>query len=178
MVACQPSARREILAVLALAVAALSRTAMLALAPILPLAILWHEWRWDLASKNLGQRARVLPRQLWSRHRVVSILGALLILTISLGKSGLFPGHGLNDLTGSYGLPHLESLSALLPRYRYYMARMIVGTGFLALALGLPWTIGTLMRPRTGGSHAVAVVCTLGLAVVLLSLIGAGFDER
>jgi hypothetical protein len=178
MAACQPSARREILAVLALAVAALSRTAMLALAPILPLAILWHEWRWELASKRLCQRARALPGQLWSRHRVVSVLVGLLILIFISGQTGLLAGHGASGLTGSYGLPHLEPLSTLLPRYRYYASRMAAGTGFLALALGLPWTVGTLIRPRDGGSHAIAVVCTLGVAGVLLSLLGAGFDER
>jgi hypothetical protein len=178
IVACKPSARREILAIVTLAVAALSRTALLAMAPILPLAIVWHEWRWELASERFGQRARMLPRRLWSHHRVVSVLGALTILTFILVKSGLFTGHGVNDLTGSYGLPHLEPFSTLLPRYRYYLARMTVGTGFLALAVGVPWTVGTLIRPRNGGSHALGVVCTLGVASVLLSLLGAGFDER
>ena len=40
----RPSLRNDVLALLALVVAVFSRTAMLALLPILPLAIVWHEW--------------------------------------------------------------------------------------------------------------------------------------
>ncbi len=174
----EPSIGRDLLAILALVVAALSRTALLALAPILPLAIIWQEWSWELRGRPLPARARALPGRVWSTHPLVTVLVGLALLALLGNALGLLPGGGLASLAGEYGLPHIETFSTLLDRYREYLARMAVGTGFIALALALPWTVSVLVRPRDGMRHALAVVCTLGLAMILLSLLQAAPDER
>jgi hypothetical protein len=178
MVMRHPSTWREVLALLALAVAALSRTALLALAPVLPLAVLWHEWSWELAGRPWRARARALPARLWSRHRLLTLLAAAGLLALLAGQLGALPGHGLSALAGDYGLPHVQSVSSLIERYSDYLSRMAAGTGFLAVVVALPWTLGTLISPRDGNRHATAVLCVLGIAAILLSLLEAGPDER
>jgi hypothetical protein len=174
----RPSPGRELLAILALVLAALSRTGLLAMVPMLPLAIVWHEWSWELAGRPWRSRARALPRSLWTRYRLLSVVVVLALLVYAADKLGLLPGRGLASLAGEYGVPHVEALSSLLARYREYLSRIAAGTGFLALALALPWTVVMLLRPRDGARHALAVVCTLGLGTILLSLLKGGPDER
>lgn len=174
----RPSVRNDALAILALLIAVLSRTAMLGLTPILPLAIVWQEWGWGLRGTPLRQRPRALAGRLWSAHRLVSAIVALALLALALGSLDLLPGRGLATLSGDYALPQLEPLLNLLDRYREYLSRMAAGTGLIALALALPWAAGTLARARDGARHALAVVCALGLAAILLSLLSAPGDER
>lgn len=174
----RPSVRNDALALLALVVAALSRTALLALAPMLPLAVLWHEWNWEMRGLALRRRARELPKRLWSRHQLLTAVVSLAVLILLADHFGLLPGRGLSSLAGEYGLPHLEALPSLLERYEDYLSRLVVGSGFLAAALALPWIVATVARPRGGDRHALAIVCALGVAVVLLSLLQAPPDER
>jgi len=174
----RPSVRNDVLALLALVVAALSRTAMLALTPILPLAILWQEWAWGLRGRPLRQRPRALAARVWAAHPLLSVVIALGLLALLLGGLGLLPGRGLAALAGDYALPQLEPVFTVLDRYREYLSRMTVGTGVIALALAVPWAAYTLARARDGAQHALAVVCTLGLAAILLSLLHAPGDER
>ncbi|HLH13333.1 MAG TPA: hypothetical protein VKV16_00975, partial [Solirubrobacteraceae bacterium] len=125
----------------------------------------------------LARRPRALPGRLWRRHPLVSALTAAALLAYLAERAGLVPS-SVRTLTGEYGLPHIESLSALFDRYRYYLSRITVGTGLLAIAVGLPWTLRALIRPRDGRRHALAVVCALGLLFMLLSLVAADPDER
>lgn len=173
----RPSSPREALALLAMALAMLSRSAMIALAPMLPLAVLWQELRFDLAGAGLAGRARALPARLWRRHPLVSAATAAAIGLYLAARLGLLPS-AANTLTGEYGIPHVGSIRSLLERYEYFLSRAAAGTGLIALAVGLPWLVFTLVRPRDGARHALAVVCTLGVACLLLSLIPAGPDER
>jgi len=167
----------DLLAVLALALAALSRTALLALAPLLPLAVVWHELAFGLRGAGALERLRRLPGALWHRHRLVTVLVLAVAAIYVLDAAGVLPGTS-KSLTGRYGVPVLEPFNQLLDRYRYYLSRLAVGTGFLALAVGLPWTLRTLARPRDGARNALAVVCLLGIVCVLASLLNAGPDER
>ena len=176
--ATRPSRKMEVLALAALALAALSRTQFLALPPILPLAIVWQEWRWELAREPWRSRLRELPRRCWSRHPIITVISALALLAILANAAGLLPGGGIGALAGGYGLPHVESVSAEYSRARYYLSRMAVGTGLVALALGSAWVLRTLARPRREGLHALAAVCTLGLLGLLASIVTAGPDER
>ncbi len=173
----RPSLRVELLLVVALAAAVLSRTAMLTLIPLAPLAALWQEWRYGLPGASLRVRARELAPRMWARHRVLSILIVLGLLALVLDGLGALPGRGLGAATGGYGVPHLAG-AGLLVRYREYLSRMAVGTGFLALMLALPWLVTTLLRPARRGAHATAVVCLLGLLAMLVALLNAGPDER
>jgi hypothetical protein len=177
LAASRPSRKHEALAVLAIALAVLARTAMLAIAPMLPLAVLWQESRWDLAGTTARRRLRALPGRLWTRYPLVSVVSAFAIVVYLAARLGLAP-NTLKTLTGEYGVPHLGAIGPLLERYRYYLSRAVAGTGLVAVAVGLPWTVRTLVRPRDGASHALAAVCVLGVLGVLLSLIPAGPDER
>jgi hypothetical protein len=174
----RPSWHNDAFAVGTLILAALSRTAMLALAPMLPLAIIWHEWSWELRGVPRTRRVRALAHRLWSRHRLLTAVAGTGLLVVVADRLGVLPGRGLAALAGGYGLPRPGALASLLDRYRDYLSRLVAGTGFLALALALPWTLGTLIRPRDGERHAVAVVCTLAIGAILLSLLQAGPDER
>ena len=173
-----PSLRRQVLVLVALVVAALARTALLALVPMVPIAVLWQEWRWELAGEPLSRRVRELPARLWSRYRLLTVLVAAAILALVANHFGAFPGRGVDSLAGGYGVPHVPAFSELSERDRQYVSRMAVGTGFLALALALPWTLWVLVRRPDGNRHATAVVCTLGLLAVLVSILQAGPDER
>ncbi len=174
----RPSRARELLAIVALIVAAFSRTALLAMAPILPVALLWQQWRWELRNLRWGARLRALPGALWSQYPIVTAVSALALAAFLLSIVGLVPGGGVAALTGNYGLPQQTALSGLLSRYDYYLSRVIVGTGGIATVLGLSWALRTIVRPRDGAVHALSVVAVLGVGVMLLSLLQAGPDER
>ncbi len=173
----RPSRRSEALAVLAIVIAALARSAMLAIAPMLPLAVLWQELRWDQAATSVRARLRALPVRLWQRHRIVTVISALAILAYLAARLGLGP-NTLKTVTGEYGVPRIGAIRPLLERYLYFLSRAVAGTGLVAVAVGLPWTVRTLVRPRDGARHALAAVCVLGVLCILLSLIPAGPDER
>jgi hypothetical protein len=168
----------EVLAIVAFVLAALSRTALIALVPLLPLAILWQEWRWELRELRWRERFRALPRSLWSRHRIVTVIVSVAIVVLVIGEANLLPGGGLAVLAGKYGLPHLGNVGNLLERYGEYLSRMAMGTGLIALVLGIGWSAQELLRPRDGSQHALAVVSVLGVAMILLSLVQGGPDER
>ncbi len=173
----RPSLPREALAVLAILLAMLSRSAMLSLAPMLPLAVLWQELRWDTSDMPLTVRMRSLPSRLWRRHPLVSVVTTAAIALYIAARLGLLPT-ALSTLTGEYGVPHIGAIQALLDRYEHFLSRNATGTGLVALVIGLPWLLLTLIRPRDGARHGLAVVCLLGVLCLLLSLIPAGPDER
>lgn len=176
----RPSWQHDVLSLVAIVVAAFCRTQMLAVAAILPIAIVWHEWSWGLATVPRARRLRAIAPRLWQRHRLLVALVATALVAFLAGTLGVLPSGGLNGVLGSYGLPSLPSLSVILAEYRYYLACMIIGTGLFAFALALPWACGALLRPRDGDGdrHSVAVVCTLGVAAILGSLVAGGPDER
>lgn len=174
-----PSYRREAVAIAALVVAALSRTALIALAPILPLAVLWQVWMWELREHRWLPRIRMLPRQLWAGHRLVTSIAVLAVAIFLLNAASLLPGGGLAGLTGTYGVPNfVKDLNGIAGRYEYYLSRMVMGTGVIAFVLGAAWVLRGIARPRDARRHALAVICALGVAAVLFSLVQAGTDER
>lgn len=173
-----PRPRNDALLLAALAIAALSRTAMLALAPVAALAVVWHEWGWEMRGRPWARRIRELPGRMWSRHPLLSTAVATAAVALLANELGLLPGRGLGTFTGFYGLPSVPPLSALYADDRYYLSRMVVGTGFLAAAVGLPWTLSALARPSNGKLHALASVCLFGVGATLLSLLEGGSDER
>ncbi len=175
-----PSWGRDTLVIVALLAAIVARTELLALIALPPLAIVWHEWSWELREAARQRRARLIAGRLWSSHPLLcAVYGAALGLLLA-GWIGVLSDVGLSRLTGHYGLPSFPSLSTQLTYYRYDLSRLIVGTGILTVALAVPWTVATLARARDGGRHALAVVCTLGFAAILVGLISVApnGDER
>lgn len=178
MAVVHPSRGREALVLLALLAAVLSRTAMLALVPLLPLAVLWQEWSQGLHEHSRAERARRLPGRIATRHPLSAVMIVVGALALIGDRLSLLPGQGLRALAGGYGVPVLEPVGNILHRFRQYIARAAVGTGFFAVTVALPWTLATLIRPRDRERHATAVICTLGAGAILLSLLQAGLDER
>ena len=178
MAAARPSRWAEVAALLALVLAALSRTQFLALPPILPLAVLWQVWRVELAQGSRLSRLRALPGHLWRRHPIVTGVTALGILVLLASAAGVLPGGGVAKLAGDYRLPRLESLSGVLGRDRYYASRVGAGMGVLALVFGLAWVLRTLVRPRTGALQGSRWCARSGSVGWALSLLQAGYDER
>ncbi len=173
----RPSLAREALAVAAIAIAMFSRSAMIALAPMLPLAVIWQELRWEAHGRPLAARLRSLPSRLVRGHPLFSAVTGTAVAVYLAARLGLLPS-AANTLTGEYSVPHVGAIVPLLERYEYFLSRSAAGTGLVALAIGLPWLLLTLVRPRDGARHALAVVCLLGVLCLLLSLIPAGPDER
>jgi hypothetical protein len=174
----EPRRSRELILFATLLVAALSRTALLALAAVPPLAVLWHEWSWGLREEPRSARLRRLPRRVLDRYPLLSAAVLLGLVIFVANAVGALPGRGLDAVVGEYGLPHFERLSTMLARFRVYLSRITAGTGFLAAAIGLPWALAQLARPRDGRRHALAVVSVLGVGAILLSLLKGGPDER
>ena len=173
----RPSWHADLVVLVSLFVADLARTELLALTALPPLAIVWHEWSWELAGVPRLQRSKALVVRMWSAHRLMSVVIVIGLLATLADEVGLL---SVASLSGHYGLPALNSLGGALISARYVLARVAVGTGFLSLALALPWALATLVRPRDGGRHAAAVVCTLGAGAILLALAqyAPGADER
>ena len=84
----RPSLRHDLLALLVIAIAVVSRTAMLALAPLLPLAVIWQEWSVGLAGERPARRLRALPRRLWRSHRVLSAICVAALACMSSSRRG------------------------------------------------------------------------------------------
>ncbi|MHB8492075.1 MAG: hypothetical protein ACYDA6_07690 [Solirubrobacteraceae bacterium] len=174
----KPSRTAEALAMVAFVVALFSRTQFLALPVILPVSILWQEHRCPARPMPWRSRLTTLPQRLWARHPIVTVLTAASIVAVIASFTNTLPGGGVKALTGDYGLPALGPLSTILALYRYYLSRMVVGTGVLAAALGLAWVLRTLWRPRQTRLHALAVTSLAGVAGLLLTLVAGGPDER
>ncbi len=174
---CKPSLKNEVLALAALLIAAFCRTALLGMLPLLPLSVLWQTFSCELAGSG-ASRVRALPGRLWCRHRLVSIVLAVGITVYLAQLLGLLPAGLSNTLTGSYGLPQLGALGPLYARDRYFLSRMVAGTGYIPFAFALGWIAVAVVRRRGAERHGLAVICLLGLLCELFSLLPAGPDER
>lgn len=174
----EPSLRHEVLALVVIAASAFVRTGLLALAPMLPLSVLWQTLRCELDGVAWRRRPIALAARLWSTHRLVTGLTAVVVLIYILSRSGLLLAGESERLTGSYGLPHFESISGLYSRYRYFFSRAVAGTGFIPTAFAIGWLIHAAVRPRDRRVHAVAVVCVTSVLCLMLTLPEAAPDER
>jgi hypothetical protein len=176
--AVKPTRTRELLALLVFALAAFTRTQLIGIAPILPIVLIWREWQWGARGQPLSERARSLPLRLLRSYPLLTPIAALCLLALVLYALDALPNSIVVPLTHGYPLPQIGSASDLLGRYRYDLARIAAGTGFVAFALGLGWALYALVRPAEPRRHTLATLCCAGLAGVLLSLLQGGPDER
>jgi hypothetical protein len=163
----RPSAWSDVLALAAILVAGLSRSALLALAPVLPLTILATSWR-------CGGLKTVLRD-----HLVLWGLIALAVLAVIPGMLGIGPTQGLlGRLAGGYGTPWHVDLWVLVEKSGRYLARAVIGTGFFAAAAGVPWLFVQLARTRDPARFAFAFAALLSALLLFYTLGTAGADER
>ena len=145
-----PSARRDILALAAIAVAFFARTQFVALGPILLLATVVYEPLLSVAARGAhGLRRAVAEglRRSFIRHQVLwfasglALIGAL--VAGLMGSSHSVYGNYVTALTGDL-LP-AGTLSAGVEQ----LDAIVLGTGILPFALAAVWSLATLARPAT-----------------------------
>ena len=159
----EPSPRRDVLAIAALALAVLARTQFAALAIVLPLAILGHEL----------VRTRSL-RPAVTRHRVLTAVYAVgLVVAIGLALAG-----SLGDLLGVYAVTVEGSV---LPADTWsaaaeHLDAVAIGSGLVPLILGGGWMLAAAARSREPREHALAVLFLL--TIVVLTIVAGSFAVR
>jgi hypothetical protein len=172
-----PSPRHDLLAVGALGLAVLARTQFVALALVLPLAILGHELGKALSSPGPPVRARLLSgtREAFRKHRVLSVVYAVGLAAAAI--VAIVDSAG--SLLGVYS-PTLDEGSILPSGVWSAAARHIdtvaLGCGIAPLLLGGGWMLSTVVRPRNPREHALASLSLV--AVLVLTLEAASFGVR
>jgi hypothetical protein len=167
-----PRPATEITALVVLFVALLTRSAFLILIPLLPAAVFLHELRYG----GFRGGSRAVAARLWARHAVLVVLCGVGLFVLLLSVAGVMPGPG--KLTGSYGTPFSVVWKPFLEKTALYASRVVVGTGFLPFAVGLPWLVAQLIRPDDERTHAFVVTAVLLIVLVVYASSPAGPDER
>jgi hypothetical protein len=172
-----PSARRDVVALVALLVIFLTRTQFIVLALALPAALLGHELTFGLSDTNGGsvwtrlragtRRAIGLHPMFFSAYLVAGLGAALLAAVGSLGR-----------VVGNYALPFSGDLlpSGVLHSAAAHLAYVVVGCGVLPFVLAASWAFTALARPERKEGHAFAWL--LLVVVPLLTFEVASFDLR
>lgn len=172
----RPSATSDALALVLLALAALTRTGFLLLAPILPLAALAQAWRFGAGGGSAGERLRNLPRAALRRQPLAITVGGAGLFVLAGYWAGILPG-GEGQLIGTYA-SSLPSLEEVVLKWRTFSSRIVAGTGFVLAAAALPWIASQLGRPRSPEAYALGVTALLASLAVLVALVSAPGDER
>jgi hypothetical protein len=169
----RPSVRWElaVLGVFGLAVAARVGHAPLALA--LAPALLVQAWRDRPPGQAAGRFLRAAPGVVARRWPVLTVAGGLgLLLVIAVGQSGLLGtyGSGLSSVRPEPGRLWEQSQSVL--------GRTALATGFLPVALGVPWLVREAVAPRDREAGAFAVLGLGTVLILLYVLYTAAIEER
>ena len=166
-----PRPATQLLAFGVLFAALLTRSAFLILIPLLPLALLAQEVRYGDWSGGAG----AVARRLWAKHAVVLTLVGLGVFGLLLSVAGVLPAPG--KLAGGYGTPSVI-WGPFLKKTALYASRVVVGTGFIPFAIGLPWLVSQLIRPDDSRSFAFAMTAVAAIVLIVYASSPAGPDER
>lgn len=172
-----PSARRDLLALVAVALAFFARTQFIVLGPILIACVLVHELGGALAgrgSDSVGLAVRRGMRRAATRHRVlwpVSLLVLVLLVVMAL------TGHA-SSVLGQYLTPvHGKLLPAgTLGAGLGQLDGVALAIGAVPLTLSVVWAGASIARPGSGARHAYALVLLL-VVPVLIVILGA-FQQK
>jgi hypothetical protein len=160
-----PSLRRDLLALVAIAVASYGRLQLILLAPVLVVAMLLHELGYGVAAGgDRRSRLREALGRMARRHALLSaaalaglLAGVPLLLSGKLASAFGFYGGTLNGAT--FGLA------------RSYVAFIALGLGALPAALAIGFAFESLLAP-------VLLALTLQVAEVSVRFNGATIQER
>jgi hypothetical protein len=161
-----PSWWRDVVAVLALALAYVARTELIVLVVVLPLAIVAYE---------VGRGPGGL-RRAWRAHRMLVGLYALAVA----GAGALWANGSLSSVAGIYG--NYASNTGILPSGFFgsvaeHVATFSLAFGVLPLVVGVAWLIANLVRrPESAERHAFACIGALAATAVVLQ--ATNFDVR
>lgn len=157
----RPSLGRDVLALVLIGLAFLSRTQFAVLGPVFLAAILVHELsygaRADRAGSRMERAGRALRRSVAMHPAALLAAATGLVGALSLGIDSLLGGYGV--VRGGQLLPP-GTLSAA----REMTAYIVVGIGVLPLAASAAWAALSLARPESPEKHAFAVLLVLVVA--------------
>ena len=172
-----PSARRDALAIGAIALAFFARSQFLALGPVLVVTCLVHD---VLLSVNDNPSAGVLARVLtgahrsWRRHKLlygfaaIVLVGVILVAITGSGQTAL----GAYDSPVSGELLPAGTFSAGIAQ----LDGVVIGIAVVPLTLATAWCLAAVWRPRDPARHAFAVLLLVTVPV-LAALVGS-FQQR
>jgi len=179
-----PSAWRDLLALLAIAVAAYGRLQLILLAPIFVIAMLVHELGYALSARDDQEGAwRELGRRIGRRHVVLS---AVAVLGVVAGVPLLLTGQ-LQSAAGFYGdtVTGVTLNGATFDLARGYFSFIALGLGAVPAALAIGFVLGSFVAPVSRRAHAFASLAavsvlgiTLQVAEVSVRFNGATLQER
>jgi hypothetical protein len=171
--AATPAIGRDIVALVMVVVAGAARSGLLLLVPVLPLVVATVGLRY--ASGGLLARVRTVLRQ----HLVLWCAVAFGLFVLIGGAAGIPGLEGIGKrLAGGYATPVGIDVGRILSHTGGYLSKVVIGTGFLPAAIGLPWLAVQLVRPRDRDTLAFTVAAAITALGIFYSLNGAGPDER
>ena len=170
-----PSWRSDLVALLAVGVAAFARLQLVVLVGVVVLAAVAHELGWAVATRagrSLPAVLRVTMRRAARAH--VLLLGVLVggvAIAIALRATGSARlGFYSSTLQGNLFPP------GSLASARGHLVYLLLGAGLVPGILAFAWTGANLVRPAGKRAHAFA--CLLAVAVPVLSLQVGSITQR
>jgi hypothetical protein len=158
--------RNDALAVIAIALAAYTRTQFVLLYAVLALAIVLHELGFrDVEQGTAAQRGASSGwwRPVLRRHlALLLLLAGALVAVLVLRGTGHDPFGNYGGLLNGYPFP-----TGLWNSAMQHLGHVFVGVGLLPPILWFAWLSCTLGRPQAKIDHACAVVFVLALVAVI-----------
>src|SRR5258705_100693 len=144
-----PGAGRDLVAVAALLLLALTRVGNVVVAAAWPLGILAFALHDRAPGVGLGAAVRRLPRRVWREHPLLVVLGAAGLLALLVG--------GTHWLVGALPVraPVGDNFRTLL---RVTLAYLAMGTAVVPAVLALAWCARSLVRPSDPAKAAFAAL--------------------
>jgi hypothetical protein len=171
----EPGVRNDLLALVAIALAAAARTQLVLLAALLPVAVIGTELLW--ARRGPAAERRTLASALRSAATGHLVLAALCVVG-AVGLAGAQLTGGVGRLLGTYSV---TTEGDLFPEGTGRVAgeltnAVAVGIGVLPLLLAVAFALRALVRPRRRAELGLVVLA--GAFVPLLMLQAASFTIR
>jgi hypothetical protein len=166
-----PSARRDVVAIAAIALAFFARTQFVVLGPILVVSVIGHDLGIGFAARGQASSGGALVaglRQMRDRHRVLWVLsGVAAIAVIAIAITGSAQSVLGNYVTPTHGaLLPTGTLTAGLEQ----LDGVVLGTGVVPLTLTIAWVLATVIGPREPKRHAFAVLLVVTVPVLVVML--------
>lgn len=174
----RPSVRRDVIALVAIAVASYARLQLILLAPVLVLAMFAHELGWVLATRtDRRERWMQARRRIVREHRVLSFCAAVGVLA---GVPLLVSGR-LANVFGFYhsALTGATLNSATFDLARSYLVFIAIGVAAVPAALTIGFVADAIIAPTSRRVHAFAVLSALTVVALTIQVaeISVRFNE-
>lgn len=174
----KPSPARDMIAIAAIALACYGRLQLTLLAPVLVVAMLFHEFRFALAQGGDRRAAlREARERILRRHAPLTVLGLLgavvgvpLLLTGVLAQAFGFYREALSGVTLN---------GATLAMARDYFVFIAIGLGAIPAALALGFIGDSVLAPTARKTHAFACLALLTMLALTFQVaeISVRFEE-